>query len=84
MAQKKIGVTRPGRGAGTRPVAAALPATTAAESQSTHQDAGRIREIFVRLRDSTPEPMTELLYADPFTLPRRRGPFGPSDRRQRE
>ncbi len=74
MAQKKIGSARPGRGAGTRPVAAALPATVpegrppTPSLQAVPQDAGRIREIFARLRDTTPEPKTELLYADPFTL----------------
>ena len=71
MAQKKLASTRPGRGAGTRPVAAALPAEASAERpENTRlaEDAGRIREIFVRLRHATPEPKTELLYADPFTL----------------
>ncbi len=71
MAQKKIASARPGRGAGTRPVAAALPAEASAQRQEPPRpigDVGRIREIFVRLRGATPEPKTELLYADPFTL----------------
>ena len=71
MAQKKIAAARPGRRAGTRPVAAALPAQAATpdrEMPGATEDRGRIREIFVRLRDATPEPKTELLYADPFTL----------------
>ncbi len=71
MAQKKIASARPGRGAGTRPVAAALLSQAAPEVQDRSrpaEDMGRIREIFVRLRDATPEPKTELLYADPFTL----------------
>ena len=71
MAQKNIASARPGRGAGTRPVAAALPAEASVQRQDRPrpaEDAGRIREIFVRLRDATPEPKTELLYADPFTL----------------
>ena len=71
MAQKKVASARPGRGAGTRPVAAALPAEASVQGQERPrpaQDAGSVREIFVRLRDATPDPKTELLYADPFTL----------------
>ena len=71
MVQKKISSARPGRGAGTRPVAAALPSDASAPNSDRlrlAEDAGRILEIFVRLRDATPEPKTELLYADPFTL----------------
>jgi endonuclease III len=64
MARKKpstlTAVSELGAPGGTRPVAAAVP-------DAAHE-AGRIRAIFERLRAAMPEPKTELVYADPFTL----------------
>ncbi len=47
-----------------RVVAAASPAP----SRDATDDAGRIAEIFARLRAANPEPRTELTYRNPFTL----------------
>ena len=47
---------------GTRPVAAAVP------DGGPDQGAGRVHAIFARLRAADPEPRTELIYSDPFTL----------------
>ncbi|HEX4766906.1 MAG TPA: endonuclease III [Lichenihabitans sp.] len=51
----------PGR---ARVVAAASPAPL----RDAPDDAGRIAEIFARLRHANPEPRTELAYRNPFTL----------------
>ncbi len=58
-AQEPADLGAPG---GTRPVAAGLL------DASPEHEAARIREIFGRLRAATPEPKTELVYSDPFTL----------------
>ncbi len=56
---------RPTAGPGSaRVVAAASPAPL----RDTPDEAGRIAEIFIRLRDANPDPRTELIYRNPFTL----------------
>lgn len=55
--------------AGRKTVSIAAPAkrrrTSLADAEA---EAGRIRAIFERLRDASPEPQTELAYLNPFTL----------------
>ena len=68
MARKKtplppaLPVAGLGAPGGTHPVAEGRLAS------GPGNEAGRIREIFSRLRDADPAPKTELVYADPFTL----------------
>ena len=71
MAQKRLArrvrAVAPARDPSPRPFRPRTPAQGRNGPRPT-ADAGRIREIFVRLRDLTPEPKTELVHADPFTL----------------
>ena len=47
---------------------AAHAVAVASPDRTPEHEAGRVREIFARLRAADPEPQTELNYSDPFTL----------------